>query len=110
MKCHIKTSRIIAPPALGFIFSSIPLPKQTCTGCAHLQRIMNLPEWALSKNCPCLECLSQRVLIYADITGTLGTFSNQLEYWTDGPIPDFADDDWFDPHKLTILADEDLNH
>jgi len=100
---YARGNHFLACAHIGFIRMPMVIPGHTCNGCAHYARAISTPEWVMSKNCPCLDCLSKRVLLLEDNNGELYTLSDRLEHWTDGPIPDFAADEWFNPSRLNGL-------
>jgi len=93
--------RFLACQDIGHIIISDEIPGYACNGCSHYEKAMQTPEWVMSINCPCLDCLSRRVLLVKAEDGELYTLSDKMDHWTDEAVGDFAEDEWFNPARLT---------
>lgn len=100
-RTYARDGSFLACQNIGFIISPHKVPGYACNGCSHYSKAMQMPEWVMSVNCPCLDCLSKRVLLLEAEDGALYTMSDQLEHWTDGPVGDFAEGEWFNPARIT---------
>ena len=99
-RTYARGRRFLACQNIGFLVFPEKVPGYACNGCSHYSKAMQTPEWVMSRNCPCLDCLSKRVLLVEAEDGELYTLSDKMEHWTNGPVGDFADDEWFNPARL----------